>query len=179
MTPLYRHKSLFDRRLTGVGSGPLVHHIAPFSPIIPYAASEYLPIRHLAGRGRQQEQEHAFASCNIYPAQDRTWLIASHPATPDQSLDRSASNFVRDFTCETPMLRRKQDLECLSGLTNVYASPDDYRALDPEDKSVVETAIASTICQKPYDDTLKYLKRSTAGSKLIAQIEGKIIGEIV
>ena len=179
MTPLYRHKSLFDRRLTGVGSGPLVHHIAPFVPIIPYAASEYLPIRHLAGRGRQQEEEHAFASCNVYPDQDRTWFIASYPATSDQSLDTSASNFVRDFTCETPMLRTKQDLECLSGYTNVYASPGGYCALEPEDKSVVETAIAWNICEKPYDNTLKYLKRSIAGSELIARIERELTKGIV
>ena len=177
MTPLYRQKSLFDRRLTEVARVPLVHHIAPFVPIIPYAASEYLPIRHLVGRGRRQEEQHAFASCNVYPVQDRTWLIVSYPATSDQNLETSASNFVRDFTCETPTLRKKQDLESLSGYTNAYASPDAYGSLAPEDKSAIETAIAWNICEKPYQDSLKHLKRSPAGNELITRIEKEIATE--
>ncbi len=179
MTPLYRHKSLFDRRLTEVARGPLVHHIAPFAPTIPYAASEYLPIRHLASRGRRQEQQHTFASCNVYPDQDTTWFIVSYPASSDQSLETSASNLVRDFTCETPTLRKKQDLECLSGYINVYASPDDYCSLAPEDQEAVETAIAWNICEKPYENTLEYLKRSPAGSVLIARIEREVAKETV
>lgn len=179
MTSLYRHKSSFDRRYTEVGRGPLVHHISPFVPIIPYAASEYLPIRHLSGKGRQQEQQHAFASCNIYPDQDRTWFIVSHLATSDQSLDRSVSNFVRDFTCETPLLRRKQDIESLAGFTNVYASPDAYCALDPEDRSAIETSVAWNICEKPYDDTLELLKGSPAGCEAVRRIEREILREIM
>ncbi len=177
MTPLYRHKSLFDRRLTKVDRVPLVHHIAPFEPIIPYAASEYLPIRHLADK--ESRQQHAFASCNVYPDQDTTWFIVSYPASSDQSLGTSASNLVRDFTCETPTLRKKQDIERLSGYTNVYASPDDYCSLRPEDKEAVETAIAWNICEKPYENTLRYLKRSPAGNKLIARIEKEIGRETV
>ena len=177
MTPLYRHKSLFDRRLTEVARGPLVHHIAPFAPIIPYAASEYRPIRHLGGRRKRQEEQYAFASCNVLPDKDRTWFIVSYPATSDQSLDASASNLVRDFTCETPVFRKKQDLECLSGNTNVYASPDDYALLAPEDKSTVETAIAWNLCEKPYQNTLEYLKRSDAGSQLITRLQNEIARE--
>ena len=178
MTPLYRHKSLFDRRLTGVGVGPLVHHIAPFAPTISYAASEYQPFRHLVGRGKQREEEHAFASCNIYPDQNRTWFIVSYPATWDRNLDTWASNFVHEFTCETPMLRKKQDLECLSSCTNVYASPSDYCALAPDDKSAIETAIARNICEKPYDDTLKCLKRSRTGNELITRIQKELVKEM-
>ncbi len=174
MTPLHRHKSLFDRRLTEVDRGPLVHHIAPFAPTIPYAASEYLPIRHLAGRGRRQEEPHFFASCNVLPDQDRTWFIVSYPATSNSSLENSASNYVRDFTCENLTLRKKQDLEFLSGYTNVYASPSCYSALAPEDRSVVETAIAWNICEKPYQDSLEYLKRSDAGNQLITRIQNEI-----
>ena len=35
--PLYRHKSQFDRYVVEFANLPLVHHIAPFEPIIPYA----------------------------------------------------------------------------------------------------------------------------------------------
>ena len=178
MTPLYRHKSLFDRRLTDVARCPLVHHIAPFTPIVPYAASEYLPIRHLTGKGKQQE-ELAFVSCNVLPSKDRTWFIVSHPATSDPSLETSASNYVRNFTCETPMLRKKQDLKFLSDCTNVYASPDGYRLLHSEDQDAIETAMAWNICEKPYEKTLQRLKSSPAGSKLIEKIQKEITLEAV
>ena len=177
MTPLYRHKSLFDRRLTEVAKGPLVHHIAPFDPIIPYAASEYQPIRHLAVRGRKQQDQYAFASCNVLPDQDRTWFIVSYPATSDQSLETCASNLVRDFTCETPLLRKKQDLECLSSNTNVYASPDGYASLAPEDREAVETAIAWNLCEKPYQNTLDYLRSSDVGNQLITRLQNEIARE--
>ena len=174
MTPLYRHKSLFDRRLTEVAKGPLVHHIAPFDPIIPYAASEYQPIKQLVVKRRKHQDEYAFASCNVLPDKDRTWFIVSYPATSDQSLETTASNFVRDFTCESPDLRMEKDLEWLSDKTNVYASPDDYALLAPEAREEIETAIAWNICEKPYQDTLKFLMRSEAGSRLIARIQNEI-----
>ena len=174
MTPLYRHKSLFDRRMTEVAKGPLVHHIAPFVPIVPYAASEYLPIRHRAGRGKRQEDTYEFASCNVLPDRDQTWLIVSYPATSDQSLETSASNYVRDFTCVNPTLRREKDIGCLSAYTNVYASPDHYSSLAPEIRETVETAIASKLCEEPYEMTLEHLKRSDAGNKLVRRIQQEI-----
>ncbi len=173
MTPLYRHKSLFDRRLTGVSKEPMVHHIASFAPIIPYATSEYQPVPYLVGRGKQSKEE-AFASCDVLPDKDATWFVVSYPATLYPSLEGSASNFVRDFTCKNPRLRKKQDLESLSGLTNVYASPDGYGSLMPEDKATVETAIARNVCEKPYEKTLELLKRSPAGNKYIERIEKEI-----
>ena len=178
MTPLYRHKSLFDRRVMEVAKGPLVHHIAPFVPIVPYAASEYLPIRHRAGKGKRQEDTYEFASCNVLPDRDRTWFIVSYPATSDQSLETSASNFVRDFTCVNPTLRREKDIGCLSGYTNVYASPDDYYSLSPEIRETVETALATKLCEEPYEKTLEHLQRSDAGNSLVRRIQRDVANEL-
>ena len=174
MRSLYRHKSLFDRRVTELASEPLVHHIAPFSPTIRFAASEYLPIKLLQGRGRRHLETQLFASCNVYPDEERANLIVSHPASPDQSVETSVANYVRDFTCETPTLRRKQDLECLSRFTNVYASPEGYTSLMPEDKLAVETAIAWNVCEKPYERAIERLKQSPAGGKLIVRLQNEI-----
>ena len=171
MTPLYRHKSLFDRRPIGVSKAPFIHHIAPFTPIVPYAVSEYLPIRHRVSRGNRKEDTYDFASCNVLPDRDQTWFIVSYPTTSDQSLDTLASNYVRDFICVNPTLRRKKDVGCLSGYTNVYASPDGYYSLAPELRAEVETTIASKLCEEPYEKTLDQLKRSEAGDKLIRRIQ--------
>ena len=121
--------------------------------------------------------EHCFSDRLRY--KDRTWFVVSCLATSDQHLETSTSNLVRNFTCETPTLRKKQDLECLSGYTNIYASLDDYCSLAPEDKEAVETAIAWNICEKPYENTLVYLKRFSAGSELIARIQDVIAKETV
>ena len=170
---LHRHKLLFDQDLVASKRFPLVHHIAPFDPIIRYAASEYLPMQRPQVKGKEGSSD-AYVSMNVIPDGQVTWYVLSHPANYSRFTTSTIANHVRDFTCQTPDLRKRFDLDSLSNLTNIYASPVDYWSLDECDRETVERSLAWRLCEQPYEKTLKFLESTPKGSAFIRRIRSEL-----
>ena len=114
---LYRQKLLFDQDLVESKSLRLVHHMAPFIPIIRYAASEYL-IEALAQLKGNPEVSYSF---NLIPDDDVTWAVLSHTDTYDRQVTSHLKNKLLDIACTTEHLRRKRTWSfCPVSLTFTY-----------------------------------------------------------
>ncbi len=171
---LYRQKLLFDQDLVKSKRLRLVHHIAPFVPIIRYAASEYL-IETLVELKGKPEVSFSF---NLIPDEDVTWAILSHTATYDRRITSHLKNKLLDIACTTEHLRRKNDLDFLSSFTNIYVSPEDYNALPESDRSQIEEKLAYSLCEEPHLKTIEFLKSFPAGKDLIERIARQIKDEM-
>ena len=171
---LYRHKSQFDQYAVGNKRLYLVHHVAPFFPRVKYAASEYL-IEELFLSGSKGNVSYAF---NVIPDESFSWAILSHPATYSKRATSCLKNKVLDIATTTEHLRRKIDLDFLSGFTNLYVSKEDYYSLSEDERIQVEEKLAYKVCEEPHAKSLELLKSSPAGKKLIERIERKIINEM-
>ena len=171
--PLYRHKSQFDQYVVEFANLPLVHHIAPFKPIVRYAFSEYQPFKFPQSRSRKEAND-IYAAANVIPDDNVTWYVLSHPASYDAYDTSRFKNHVLDFTATAPDKRRAFDLGSLSGLTNIYASPTDYFSLPEDDRVEVERRLAKALCEAPHEKSLAFLEATPAGAKLINRIRADI-----
>ena len=171
---LYRQKLLFDQDLVDSKSLRLVHHIAPFVPIIRYAASEYL-IDSVPQLKRNPGVSFAF---NLIPDDDVTWAVLSHTDTYDRQTSSCLKNKLLDVATTSDHLRRKKDLEFLSSFTNIYASQEDYNALPESDRSQIEEKLAYKVCEEPHLKTIEFLKSFPAGRILVDRVTRKIEDEM-
>ena len=167
---LYRQKLLFDQDLVESKRYRLVHHIAPFIPIVRYAASEYL-IDDLVQLKGKPEVPFSF---NLIPDDDVVWAVLSHADTYDRQVMSYLKNKLLDVVCTTEHLRRKNDLEFLSSFTNIYVSQEDYNALPETDRSQIEEKMAYKVCEEPHLKTIEFLRSFPAGKDLIERITRKI-----
>ena len=173
-TKLYRQKLLFDQDLVESKRFRLVHHIAPFNPIVRSAASEYLIEDAVQLKGKPEVS----FSFNLIPDDGVTWAILSHSYTYDRQVTSYLRNKLLNLTCSTEHIRRKQDLDFLSSFTNIYVSPEDYNALPESDRSQVEEMLAFKVCEEPHLKTIEFLKSFPLGENLIKRITRKIKHEI-
>ena len=171
---LYRQKLLFDQDLVESKRFRLVHHIAPFDPIIRYAASEYLIEAPVQLKGKLEVS----FSFNLVPDKDVTWAVLSHSDAYDREVTSYLKNKVLDVVCTTEHLRRKKDLDFLSSFTNIYVSPEDYNALPESDRFQVEEQLAYKVCEESHLKAIEFLRSFPSGKDLIERITRKIKDEM-
>ena len=168
LTQICRRKSGFDRRILGEPSAlSLVHHVVEFQPIARYTLCEYFPFKY--GNRRKS----IWVSVNVLPIAGRTWLIVSHPWTRIGDV-RAISREIGSWATEEPRLRMRQDLDAFVGFTNLYVSPDDFRALPEWARSSVACKMALKVCEEPFDKVLEYLRSSPAGQDLVSRCERRL-----
>ena len=167
---LYRYKSRFDQDAVGNKALYLVHHIAPFNPIVRYAASEHFV---LDPNTVKFKGDLSYA-LNVITDDGVTWAVLSHPTTYGKSATSCYENRLLNITSTTEDLRRKTDLEILSTFTNLFVSKEDYKFLPESDKAAIEEKLAYNVCEKPHEDTIKFLKSFPAGKRLVERIEREI-----
>ena len=173
LTKLSRIKNGFDRRALGDGSGiRLVHHVLPFEPSIPYAASEYIPIDHLPYRGKNR----LWVSLNVLPVGGRTWLIVSHGQLAERVRASSIKSRILDMATCNPSGRKRIDFKAFADWSNVYASISDYDSLPEGDRTQIESQVAQNVCKEPFAKGLELLRSSPSGRREIERIEREIAG---
>lgn len=160
LTDLYRLKRRYDRRILGESEAiHLVHHVASFRPIIRYACAEYTTVGPRRGKKR-------WASINVLPLQDVTWLIVSH-------LYEGRSHNAAIEKELYPRQRRREDLRMMCESTNLYASPDDYRKMCEKYKAEIPSSMSTTIFGDSLSRGLEILRSSEGGQDVISRMKAK------
>ena len=171
LTELLRFKSSFDRRIMGDTSAiHLVHHIVPFQPVIPYVASEYMPLKHLTYR----DEDYIWVSLNILSLQGRNYLVLSHLAFNNPHRDSIIRRSIFDFVYGSEPDRRRADYDVFINWTNVYASIKDYLSLEESDRTFIGSRIAWNICEEPFAKGLEILRSSPGGAREISRAETEL-----
>ena len=170
LTDLYRFKRGYDQRILGDAKAMhLVHHIASFRPIIPYACAEYTPVEVVRGN----KTRNIWMSLNVLPLQGVTWLIGSHPCWRN-SLNIDIRKTVARMLSTVPRQRRREDLRMMCSSTNLYASPEEYRSMPEEDKAGISTSMATTVFGDMLSQGLTILRASKGGQQVIRRVEAKV-----
>lgn len=172
-TEILRIKDGFDRRILEEGPGlHLIHHVVSFVPVIPYAASEFMPIPHISYRG----VDHVWASVNVLPIDGRVWLIVSHLPPMNLAHLSLIRNWVLDFAASNDSARRQADFGAFASWTNLFASINHYLSLSEFDRKDIESRVANQVCEDPFVKALKILRSSPGGAAEVARIEEELRG---
>ena len=175
LTKLLRFKSGFDRRVLGDRSAMrLVYHLQPFRPLIPYVASEYLPLDHVPVGGTKC----TWVSLNVLLLDGVYWLIVSHPVMDSPVRESSVYNRILDMAASNVGERRLHDFGVLASWTNSYASVDAYRSLPDDDRAFIETEVVRGVVGDLYGKVVGYLQSSPAGSREVSRVEQEIMRRV-
>ena len=148
-----RHKSKYDRRLTGIASLPMIHHIVPVNPAFPMAS--------LSAPGLDAPHHLKFASITVYPEHSATdqsadglqhWMAVSTEAQYAWST-RSWLDLATQLALETfvsPELSTRWTVSHigLSSFESVFGQPDgyiDFRERQPEAAQAIERMMIERI----------------------------------
>ena len=141
-----RHKTKYDRRLTGIASLPMIHHIVPVNPAF--------PIVSVSAPGLDAPKCLKFASVTVYPERRATdqsadelqhWMVVSTEAQYAWSmqswLDIATRHALDSFT--SPELSTGWTVLHIqnSGFESVFGQPDgymDFKEREPEAAQAIE-----------------------------------------
>ena len=141
-----RHKTKYDRRLTGIASLPMIHHIVPVNPAFPIAS--------VSAPGLDAPKHLKFAFVTVHPerrAADQSadefqhWMVVSTEAQYAWSMQSwldVATLLARD-TFVSPELSTSWTVSHIgfSGFESVFGQPDgymDFRERQPEAAQDIE-----------------------------------------
>ena len=148
-----RHKTKYDRRLTGLAPLPMIHHVAPVNPAFPMAS--------VSAPGLDAPSHLKFASVTVYPEhritdqsadEHKHWMVVSTEAQYAWSMQSwlaVATQLALD-TFVSPELCTSWTVAHIgfSGFESVFGQPDgymDFRNHDPEAAQAIEQMMIERI----------------------------------
>ena len=172
---LHRHKQWFDKRIANQQNLGLIHHVAPCTPRVTIAASEYNSIRRFSVRGAREISDGLYASINVIPDGPHSWVVIS--CIPDAGFHYSRTsvvNAILDFICQNDDIKKRVVFKALSDWFNLYVSPTGYRTLPVEEQAEIERSIAEAVCLEPCRQFLDVLVSSPAGRKEVERADTQL-----
>lgn len=139
-----RHKTKYDRLLTGIASLPMIHHIVPVNPAFPMAS--------LSAQGLDAPKCLKFAYVTVYPERSATeqsadgfqhWMVVSTEAQYAWSMRPwlSLATQLASDTFVSPELSTKWTVAHIdfSGFESVFGQPDGYMDFSKRQPDAAQT----------------------------------------